>query len=164
MRFNGVRQVAATTDVVWAALHDQRVLRSSIPGCQRLAPVTPREYAATLTARVGPLADTYRGAFVIEDLSPGTELHVRIDGLGRWGELQVDLWVELERGLYAGTTALRYDARATVAGMVARLGGATLSVAGAHLAGCFFRDLDRALRSPAGSARNKAYARVAVSE
>jgi hypothetical protein len=34
-----------------------------------------------------------------------------------------------------------------VSGLVARLGTPTLSVAGAHLTGCFFRDLDQALGS-----------------
>lgn len=147
MRFSGVRQVPAPVDVVWAALHDPEVLRAAIPGCERLSSRGPQRYAAVMAARVGPVADTYRGGFVIEDLSPAVELHVRVDGRGRCGQLTVDLRVELENGRVAGTTALRYDARAGVKGLVSRLGNATLTMAGAHLTGCFFRDLDRSLCS-----------------
>lgn len=149
MRFNGVRQVQAPADVVWAALHDREVLRAAIPGCQHLTPAGPQRYAATLAARVGPVADTYRGAFAIEDLCPGTELGVLVEGRGRCGQLRIELRVELEEGRGTATTALRYDAHAVVKGLVGRLGNATLTVAGGHLTGCFFRDLDRSLRAGA---------------
>ncbi len=147
MRFSGVRQVPAPVETVWAALHDPAVLRAAIPGCERLLPEGPQRYAAVLAARVGPVADTYRGGFVIEDLCPAAELRVRVEGRGRCGQLQVDLRVRLESGRVAGTTALRYDAHAGVKGLVSRLGNPTLTVAGAHLTGCFFRDLDRSLCS-----------------
>ncbi len=152
MRFSGLREVSAPVEVVWAALHDSEVLRAAIPGCERLAPVGPQRYSATLAARVGPVADTYRGAFAIEDLCPGAELQVVVDGRGRCGQLRLDLWVELAVGLGGGTTSLRYDAEAGVQGLVARLGSTTLTVAGAHLTGCFFRDLDHSLRTRARSA------------
>jgi len=147
MRFNGVRQVQAPIDRVWAALHDREVLRVAIPGCERLSPVGHQRYAATLAARVGPVADTYKGDFAIEDLGDGGGLRVLVEGRGRCGRLNLDLRVELEDGQYCGTTSLRYEAHAGVSGLVARLGNATLTVAGGHLTGCFFRDLDRALRS-----------------
>jgi carbon monoxide dehydrogenase subunit G len=145
MRFTGERQVQAGREHVWDALHDGEVLRQAIPGCERLEPLTPGRYAATLAARVGPIADTYRGHFSIHDATPGSQLHVRIGGRGRCGRLEIDLRVSLAEHR-PGTTLLRYDAHATVGGLVARLGNATLTVAGGHLTGCFFRDLDRAVR------------------
>ena len=143
MRFVDVRQVPAPVDHVWAALHDTSVLRRVIPGCERLSPLGPGSYAATLSARVGRLADTYRGDFSIVDLRPGTALVVRVNARGRCGRLDLDLRVQLDRGRTAASTALAYDATARVGGLVARLGTAPLSVAGGHLTGCFFRDLDR---------------------
>ncbi len=150
MRFSGERALHTPPTQVWVALHDPDVLRTTIPGCVELVPLGPGRYAATLAARVGPLADTYRGAFTIEDLHPGRALRVRIEGRGRCGRLDVDLSVRLAEGHTAPTT-LRYDAEASVRGLVARLGQATLSVAGGHLTGCYFRDLDRALRHRARS-------------
>ena len=102
-----------------------------------------------LSARVGRLADTYRGTFAIDDLRPGSELAVTVTGRGRCGTLELDLDVRLDEGDTEGTTRLSYDARARVGGFVARLGRAPLTVAGGHITGCFFRDLDRAVRRPA---------------
>ncbi len=146
MRFSGERQVPRPVEHVWAALHDSEVLRATIPGCEELVPLDTGKYAATLAARVGPVADTYRGAFSIEDLHPGSALRVHVEGRGRCGRLEVDLRVRLATGRHPGATALRYEAHATVGGFVARLGNAALTIAGGHLTGCFFRDLDRSLR------------------
>jgi carbon monoxide dehydrogenase subunit G len=146
MRFSDVRQVAASADDVWHALHDREVLSAAIPGCERLSPVGAGQYSAILAARVGRLADTYRGTFAIDDTCPGSELVVSVTGRGRCGTLDLDLRVRLDKGFAPGTTALSYDARARVGGLVARLGRATLTIAGGHITGCFFRDLDREVR------------------
>ena len=146
MRFADVRHVAAPAGEVWTALHDREVLRAAIPGCERLHPIGAGRYSATLAARVGRLADTYRGTFAIEDVSPGSELVVSVDGRGLCGKLELDLRVQLDDGHAPGTTALAYDASARVGGLVARLGPAPLTIAGGHITGCFFRDFERALR------------------
>ena len=146
MRFTDVRHVSAPAEHVWTALHDREVLRMAIPGCERLSPVSAGRYAATLAARVGRIGDTYRGTFAIDDTDPGHELVVSVSGRGRCGTLELDLRVRLDEGRSRGTTALAYDAQARVGGLVARLGNAPLTVAGGHITGCFFRDLERALR------------------
>jgi uncharacterized protein len=145
MRFTDVRQVPAPVEQVWAALHDPEVLRAAIPGCERLHPVGHGRYAAILAARVGRLADTYRGTFSIDDVRPGSELVVSVQSRGRCGSLDLDLRVRLDEAP-SSATALAYDARATVGGLVARLGRAPLTLTGGHLTGCFFRDLEQAVR------------------
>lgn len=147
MRFSDVRQVAAPVAEVWTALHDHEVLAEAIPGCERLSPVGAGQYSATLAARVGRLADTYRGTFAIDDTCPGSELRVSVAGRGRCGTLELDLSVRLVEGSAPGTTALVYEARARVAGLVARLGRTPLMLAGGHITGSFFRDFERAVRS-----------------
>jgi carbon monoxide dehydrogenase subunit G len=144
MRFSGERHVAAPAATVWAALHDHDVLRAIIPGCADMRPLVGDTYAATLEARVGPIADTYRGRFSITDVNHGSDLRVRVRAGGRFGRLHVDLAVSLaDRD--TETTALSYDADAAVGGVVSRLGRATLTLAGGHFTGCFFRDLERTL-------------------
>jgi uncharacterized protein len=146
MRFTDVRHVPATAAEVWTALHDSEVLRTAIPGCERLSPVGAGRYSAILAARVGRLADTYRGTFDIDDTTPGSELVVSVTSRGRCGSLDLDLRVRLDEGSRPGTTSLQYDAQAHVGGLVARLGRAPLTIAGGHITGCFFRELERALR------------------
>ncbi len=145
MRFHDVRQVAAPTAEVWAALHDDEVLRAAIPGCQRLSSVCAGRYTATLAARVGRMADTYSGAFVIDDTCPGSELVVTVAGHGHCGTLELDLRVRLDEGFAPGSTALFYDASARVGGLVARIGRTPLTLAGGHIASSFFRDFELAL-------------------
>ena len=160
MRFNDVRQVAAPLAEVWTALHDHEVLRSTIPGCERLSPVSAGRYSATLAARVGRLADVYSGTFAIDDTCPGSELVVSVAGRGRCGTLELDLCVRLDEGFAPGTTALVYDAHARVGGLVARLGRTPLTLAGGHITGCFFRDFERIVgaRSGAGLLPRSRYA------
>lgn len=147
MRFNGERAMTAPVDVVWASLHDPEVLRQVIPGCSQMTPIGEGSYAATLEARVGRIADTYRGRFGIADVTPGSELRVRVAASGRCGRLELDLYVALRSGRTPSTTSLRYDAEATVGGLVKRLGSAALTVTGGHFTSGFFRELDRSLRS-----------------
>lgn len=151
MRFSGVRHVSASIELVWASLHDDAVLRAVVPGCAEMVALPDGTWSATLEARVGRIADTYRGTFSVTDVQVGSELRVRVRAGGRFGGVEVDLHVALAQGPAGGTTALRYDAVATVGGIVSRLGGPALSVAGNHFTACFFRDLDRALsRTPRG--------------
>ena len=146
MRFQGERQVQAPATHVWTALHDRDVLHDIITGCEDMRPLTDGVYAATLAARVGPMADTYRGTFSITDLRDGSDLRVRVEAKGRCGRLSVDLRVRLLDTPGHCSTTLQYDAEATVGGLVSRLGRTALTVAGGHFTGCFFRDLDRAVR------------------
>jgi len=147
MRFTDVRQVEAPVADVWAALHDRDVLRKILPGCQQLSPVGTGRYSATLSAGVGRLVDTYRGTFAIEDIRPGSELLVSVASRGRCGSLELDLHVRLDEAFAPAATALAYDARARVGGLVSRLGRAPLTVAGGHITEAFFTDFARVMRS-----------------
>jgi carbon monoxide dehydrogenase subunit G len=153
MRFTDARRVAAPIDHVWTALHDPTVLQRVIPGCRKLEATDADRYSATLAVSVGRLADTYRGAFSIEDHRDGSELTVRVDGKGRCGRLEVELRVRLVENTPLGSTTLEYDAYATVGGLVSRLGRAPLAVAASHIASCFFRELDRVVRRQPSSYR-----------
>ena len=148
MRFSGERHVPAALEVVWASLHDPEVLRAVVPGCAEVVPLTGSTYAAALEARVGRIADVYRGTFCITDVQPGTDLRVRVGAAGRFGGLEVDLYVTLAAGRVPGATTLRYDAAARVHGVVSRLGRPTLTVAGGHYTSRFFRDLEQRLAQP----------------
>jgi uncharacterized protein len=146
MRFTGDRPVPAPASSVWEALHDTDVLRAIVPGCREMAPLGAGTYAATMSARVGPITDTYRGTFDLHDLLHGSELVVAVAASGRCGRIAIDLRVGLREGTSAGTTLLRYVADASVSGFVSRLGTPTLTVAGGHFTGSFFRGLERSVR------------------
>ena len=141
MRFQGERHLRTSVEHVRTALHDPEVLRRVIPGCREMVGVGTDRFAATLGVQVGPMADTYRGTFTVS--STPTGLRVAVEARGRCGRLELDLQTHL--GTSRGGTRLRYVADAHVRGLVARLGGPTLTVVGGHLTNTFFRDLERAL-------------------
>jgi carbon monoxide dehydrogenase subunit G len=145
MRFEGTREVSVSRDVVWESLHDPAVLRRLLTGCESVVLRPDGTYAATMAARVGPVADTYRGTFTVEDVRDGDELRVRMSAKGRCGRLELDLRVRLADG-HSGTTRLAYVADAKVGGLVSRVAGAAMRVAGNHFTGCFFAGLDRVAR------------------
>ena len=147
MRFDGKRQVPASREALWQALHDPQVLRDIVTGCESMRHLDGGTYAATMVARVGPMTDTYRGTFTIVDLRDGEELRVRVGARGRCGRLDLDLRVRLADASQ-GTT-LAYVAEAEVGGLVARISGAALRVFGNHFTGCFFRGLEGAVAAPA---------------
>jgi carbon monoxide dehydrogenase subunit G len=95
---------------------------------------------------VGPVGDTYRGTFTIDDPRPGEELRVTVAAKGRCGRLDLVLHVQLTDGP-RGTTALSYVADAKVGGLVSRVSGAALRVFGNHFTGCFFRGLEGRART-----------------
>lgn len=148
MRFDGERRLSASRDVVWHALHDAEVLRELVTGCESMTPLGAGTYAATMLARVGPMSDTYRGTFTIDDLREGHELRVQVRARGRCGRLDLDLRVRLVDGDRPGSTGLSYVAEAKVGGLVSRISGAALRVFGNHFTGCFFRGLDRVAAAP----------------
>ncbi len=149
MRFDGTRQVRAPRAALWQALHDPQVLRELVSGCESMTHLRDTTYAATLAARVGPVADVYRGTFTIDDLREGEQLRVRVTARGRCGRLEVDLRVRLTDGPRPEVTSVTYVADAVVGGLVSRVAGAALRVAGNHFTGCFFRGLDRAVPAAA---------------
>lgn len=146
MRFDGQREVGAPVAQVWGMLHDEEVLRSVVPGCTEMRPLGAGAFAATLQARVGPVADTYRGTFTIDDLRPGAQLRVRVDARGRCGRLELALVVTLAEATDRSSTTVGYRADARVGGLVSRLGTPALTVVGGHFTCGFFDELERAVR------------------
>ena len=112
-----------------------------------MTPLRDGCYAATMVACVGPVRDTYRGTFTIDDLRDGRELPAcRSEPGGRCGRLHLDLRVQLADGTRSNSTTLTYVAEASVGGLVSRVAGAALRVFGNHFTACFFQGLEHLVR------------------
>ena len=133
MRFDG-SALSASRDIVWHALHDAEVLRELVTGCESMTPLSDGTYAATMVARVGPMTDTYRGTFTIDDLREGQGCASR-SGTGQVRPARPRSSRVARRRARPGSTTLAYVAEATVGGLVSRMAGAALRVAGNHFTG-----------------------------
>ena len=64
------RQIAAPREAVFEALNDPDILARAIPGCESLDKVSDTEFAATVTAKVGPVRAKFKGQVTLSDLNP----------------------------------------------------------------------------------------------
>ncbi|MBD3805354.1 MAG: carbon monoxide dehydrogenase subunit G, partial [Thioclava sp.] len=83
MQFEGDHLIPADPETVWRGLNDPEVLRRAIPGCEAMEQTGEAEYTATVVARVGPVAASFRGKVELSDLVP--PVSYRITGRGQGG-------------------------------------------------------------------------------
>src|SRR3972149_4523948 len=78
----GEQRIGAPHPVVWAALNDPEILRQSIPGCDQLVKDSDHGFAATVTARVGPVKATFKGKVTLTDIVPQRSYTLSGEGQG----------------------------------------------------------------------------------
>lgn len=117
----GETLIAATQPRVWEALNDPAVLRSSILGCQALEKVSDTDFNAIVTARVGPIATTFRGNLTLSELDPPNGYTLTGQGQGgAAGFAKMEARVSLQP--QGNQTLLRYTAQAEIGGKLASVG------------------------------------------
>ncbi|MCP4318443.1 MAG: carbon monoxide dehydrogenase subunit G [Hyphomicrobiales bacterium] len=137
MEMNGEERIAASRDVVWAALNDPEILRQCIPGCQSLEMTSDNEMSATVKLKVGPVSATFKGAVTLENINPPESYTISGEGKGGiagFAKGGADV-VLREDG---ADTILSYDVKAQVGGKIAQLGSRLIDSTSKKLAGQFF--------------------------
>lgn len=85
MTLDGTHHYSVPRDRVWAAFTDPAVLARATPGCERLDPVGPDEFEATLAVGVSAVKGVYQGKLAIVDKKPSEGYTLRVEGSGRPG-------------------------------------------------------------------------------
>ena len=150
MKVTGGATLHAPVASVWAALNDPAVLVQAIPGCERLTATAEDTYALTVTAGVGTITGTYTGQIALADQQPPTALTLRASGAGTPGTVDTTVLVQLADN--SNETLLRYDAEATIGGVIAGVGQRMLAAAAKRQATQFFAALDELLLAQVGGA------------
>ncbi len=144
----GTRQIAASRDVVWAALNDPEVLLTAIPGCQSLSGSPADGFEATVKQKVGPVSATFTGKVTLSDVVPLTSYTISGEGKGgAAGFAKGSAAVALAD--QDGGTLLSYDVKAHVGGKIAQLGSRLIDGAAKRMADSFFDNLRAALEPEA---------------
>jgi len=121
MEIKGEHRIAASRDVVWAALNDPQMLEKCIPGCQSLEKLSDTELHARIKAVIGPVRTSFNTKITLEDIYPPEsytivgEAKAGATGFGR-GSAVVTL-EEVE-----AATHLHYTADFKVGGKLAQVG------------------------------------------
>ena len=71
MQLTGVKIIAATPEVVWAALIDPEFLKALIPGCESMTGSPEAGYDVTVARQVGGMTARLTGFFDLFEVEPG---------------------------------------------------------------------------------------------
>jgi carbon monoxide dehydrogenase subunit G len=137
MDITGEYRIAAPRERVWAALNDPDVLRRALPGCKTLEQTGAQEFSATVVAKVGPVAATFKGKVELADLDPPNGYTLTGRGQGgpagfAKGSARVRLAAEGE------ATVLTYVATVDLGGKLAAVGGRLVAGVAKSMADTFF--------------------------
>ena len=143
MELTGEHTFAAPRQQVWDLLLDPAVLRSCLPGCERLDPVGPDEYEATMKIGVAAIRGTYQGKVKITEKQAPTSYTLFVEGKGPAGQISGEGQLEL---VDAGeSTRVVYSGQANVRGTLARVGARVMQPAAKLVVGQFFGCLESRL-------------------
>jgi carbon monoxide dehydrogenase subunit G len=120
VRIEGASDIPAARDRVWAAFLDPATLAQAIPGCERLEPIGPEEYQATMTVGVGPIKGTFEGKVRLSDREPLHRYRMALEGSGSPGFVRGEATMEFAE--VDGGTRVAYQADVQVGGLIASVG------------------------------------------
>ena len=144
MKISGTSTLNADRATVWAALNDPAVLVQTIPGCQQLEALGDDAFKMTVAAGVGSIKGVYDGQVRLTDHQHPEAFKMHAQGAGAPGTIGAEVWVNLIEGP-DGKTELKYDADATVGGMIGGVGQRMLTGVSKKMADEFFRNVDAVL-------------------
>jgi len=150
MKVSGEATLNAAVPRVYAALNDPAMLVRTIPGCERLEQVGADSYRATVTAGVASIKGTFNGDVRLSDQDAPNSFTLHASGAGAPGTVSAVARVVLAEA-EGGTTLLRYDADATIGGMIGGVGQRMLTGVARKTAGEFFAAVDRELSGVAAA-------------
>jgi carbon monoxide dehydrogenase subunit G len=140
MTLDGTHHFSAPRDRVWAAFSDPAVLARATPGCERLDPVGPDEFEATLSVGVAAVKGVYQGKLVMLDKKPLEGYTLRVEGSGRPGFVKGE--GRLTMAEENGGTRVTIKGEAQVGGVIAAVGQRLLGAASRMLMEQFFSALE----------------------
>jgi carbon monoxide dehydrogenase subunit G len=120
MEIKGEYRIDASREVVWAALNDPDMLQKCIPGCESLEKISDTEFAAKVTAAIGPVRAKFNTSLKLEDLDPPKSYRLVGESKAAAGFGSGSATVNLEES--DGGTLLKYDADFKVGGKLAQVG------------------------------------------
>src|SRR5689334_5858386 len=138
MDMTGEFRIPAPRETVWKGLNDPEILKRSIAGCEELEKTSDTEFAAKVTAKVGPVKARFAGKVTLSDLDPPNGYTITGEGQGgaagfAKGGAKVRLTPD-----ESGGTVLHYEVNAAVGGKLAQIGSRLIDGTARKMADDFF--------------------------
>ena len=148
MEMTGEYKIPAPREAVWQALNDPDVLKQCIPGCDEIEKTSDTEFAAKVTAKVGPVKAKFNGAVTLSDIDPPNGYTISGEGTGgAAGFAKGGAEVKLQED--GADTLLSYSVNATVGGKLAQIGSRLIDSTAKKMANEFFGKFAEVVGGPA---------------
>ncbi len=145
MDMQGTRQLAITQQQAWDALNDPAVLKTCIPGCDKVESSGDNQYAIGMALKIGPVSAKFSGKITLNDINPPASYKINFEGQGgAAGFGKGDSAVTLTPN--ADGCELAYTVHASVGGKIAQLGQRLIDGAAKSMAEDFFRRFDNEMQ------------------
>ena len=120
MRLTGEFSFEAAPEAVWDALMDPEVLRSTLPGTDRLDRIDETHFDASWRVKLGPIRGSFAGSIELSDLQPPVSYHLSATGRGPVGVVTGEADFRLTAD--GEGTLLQYDLESRISGRLASIG------------------------------------------
>jgi carbon monoxide dehydrogenase subunit G len=145
MEMQGSRHLGVTQQQAWEALNDPEVLKTCIPGCDKVEATGENQYAIGMAVRIGPVAARFNGKILLSDVQPPQSYTISFEGQGGpagfgKGSAKVNL------APVADGTDLSYTAQAQVGGKIAQVGQRLVDGVAKSMAEDFFKRFDQEMQ------------------
>jgi hypothetical protein len=147
MEMKGSRRLAVTQQQAWEALNDPQVLKTCIPGCDKVEATGENQHAIGMAVRIGPVSARFNGKIQLLDVLPPNSYTLSFEGQGGAagfgkGTAKVNLGPPLE----GAGCELSYTAQAQVGGKIAQVGQRLVDGVARSMAEEFFRRFDEEMQ------------------
>ena len=145
MELTGSYRIPADRDRVFAALCDPGVLKFCVPVCEHVTRLSHTEYAARVTARIGPLKVGFDSRLTVDPVDPPRTYTLVGEGRGGLaGMVRAVAHMRLET-VEDGHTRVTYTATADLGGRIAALAGRLVRSSATGYADRFFARFSEAV-------------------
>jgi len=147
MEMQGSRALAITQQQAWDALNNPEVLKTCIPGCDKVEPTGDNQYAVGVAVKIGPVSAKFNGKITLSDINPPNSYTITFDGQGGAagfgkGNSQVTLSPPEE----GQGCVLSYSVHASVGGKIAQMGQRLIDGVAKSMAEDFFKRFDEEMQ------------------
>ena len=145
MDMQASRQLTVTQQQAWDALNDPEVLKTCIPGCDKVEASGENQYAIGMALKIGPVSAKFAGKITLSEIVAPSSYTISFEGQGgAAGHGKGNAQVKLTPN-DAGCE-LAYTVHAQVGGKVAQLGQRLIDGAAKGMAEDFFKRFDQEMQ------------------
>ena len=120
MHLTGEFSFEALPEEVWQVLMDPEVLRSMLPGTERLEQLDDSHFNASWRVKIGPIVGAFTGSIELSNVQPPVSCHMTSVGRGSVGGVSGEADFQLRAEGEA--TVLTYDLDVRITGRLANIG------------------------------------------